>query len=461
MRQAAMVLAAVAILAVPLWAQSGQGLSAFERAQREADLDRQRTQAQVTEMLSAATTALAAQRYTDAEISLQTARRLVKSGALTADEQARLLAEVDRLGGEVAARKEEFKQGQQKTVTDEITERQRQRRAAEKLFEERQTESQWAQLRQFESRRQYDQALEQAQALTQRQPGDAAARRAQQDLEYLSQLAGQIMVRQARSGETRASLVETEDAAIPYTALYRYPDAKTWEEMSVRRLTRLARELGYETDTRLNAVQLEKRIDLNVNAVGLTNVLTYLSEAGGVPIITDPHLEADTSVKLADLTVTLDVKQLTVRQILDMIIADPLGWRIDEGNVVVSSKDKANPLKTITYPIQHMTAEIPDFGSTAPLMNRDLSQPAVGGSGGGGGGGAGGGLFPTGTTTETVGPPAQDKIKELIIRFVKGDHVAAWEDQGGPATIEYYNGTLIISQTETGHRKVAELLARL
>jgi hypothetical protein len=39
--------------------------------------------------------------------------------------------------------------------------------------------------------------------------------------------------------------------------------------------------------------------------------------------------------------------------------------------------------------------------------------------------------------------------------------VAAWESAGGPATIEYFNGSLIISQTEAGHRKVTELLARL
>ena len=455
MRQATIALAVLAILAAPLWAQSGQGLTAFERAQRAADLERQRTQAQVTELLGAARTALAAQRYTEAEISIQTTRRLIKSAnVLTAEEQAARLAEVDLLGGEVVARVAESRQGRQKTAAEEIAERERQRLATEKIFDERQTESQWAQLRQFESRGQYDQALEQAQALLHRQPGDAAAQRVRQDLEYQSQLAEQIVTRQARSGETRGSLVEVEDASIPYTELHRYPDAKKWEEMSVRRLTRLARELGYEVDPRLNGAQLEKRIDLNVTDVGLTSVLTYLSEAGGVEIIADPHVEADTSVKLIDQTVTLNVKQLTVRQILDMIIADPLGWRVEDGHVVVSSKDKANPLKTITYPIQHMTAEIPDFGATVPLMNRNLTAPDSGG-------GAAPPLFGNDTLNDVSSVPPQDKIKELIVRFVKGDHVAPWEDQGGTATIEYYNGTLIISQTEAGHRKVTELLARL
>lgn len=455
MRCIALALATVAILATPLWAQ-GDGLSAFERAQREADIARQRTNAQVGELLSAATKALSEGRFADAELSVQTARRMVKSSDnLTADEQTALLANVNRLGDEIVARLAASQQERQQKAADEIAERERQRRAADALFQERQVESQWAQLRQFESRREYDQALEQAQALTRQHPEDTAARLAQWDLEYKARLAEQIAVRLGYRTESRGTLAQVDEAATPYTELYRYPPADQWEAMSVKRLTRVARELGYDTDARVQAIQLDKRIDLNVNAVSLPNVLTYLSEAGGVPIIADPRIEADTGVVLADQAVTLDVRQLTVRQILDMIVADPLGWRIDEGNVVVSSKEKANPLKTITYPIQHMTAEIPDFGKTVPRMNFDtLSQ-------GGDNSSSSSPLFGDMTTTEDSGPPPQDKIKELIVRFVKGDHVAAWEDMGGPATIEYYNGTLIISQTEAGHRKVAALLARL
>jgi hypothetical protein len=451
MRQAILVLAAVTVLAAPQW---GQASEAFERARQDAAIEQQRAQAQVTELIAAANAAVTANKYAEAEYSLQNARRIVVSTpSLSAGQRATLQAELDRVAADVAARRGQYQETLQKTTAEQIAERERQRAAADKLFQERQTQSQWAQLRQFESRGNYNQALEQADALLRRQPNDQDALRAQRDLEFKSKMARAILTRETRAVETRQALVETDEAATPYNDLYRYPPARQWEEMSVRRLTRMAQNMDWNAATEVGIEHLEKRIDLNVDGVSLSNVLLYLSEAGGVPVITDPHFQADTNIDPNNQTVTINVKQLAVRQILDMVVVDPAGWRFSDGNVIVSGKDKANPLKTITYPIQHMTAEIPDFGKTVPRMNTNLTTP--------GEGSGNQNPFQPGAIDETPGTPPQDRIKDLIVRFVKGDHVAVWEENGGTATIEYFNGTFIISQTEAGHRKVAALLARL
>ena len=182
--------------------------------------------------------------------------------------------------------------------------------------------------------------------------------------------------------------------------------------------------------------------------------MTYLGEAARVPIVIDPHLENDTNKSADDETVTLHVKMVTLRQALSMILPEEMGWRAEEGQIIISSREKANPLKVVTYPIRYLTAEVPDFGKTVPRMR--LSEALERGENGGNS------PFGDDDDDEDDGPPPQDRIIELITRFVtSGDpRVAEWEANGGTATIEYFNGMLIVSQTEAGHRKVAALLAR-
>jgi len=456
MRRLTLVMAVV-LLAAPLaTAGEPEARSAFERARQEAEAMRQRTVAKVREQLANVGPMVAAKRFAEADLCLQTARRLVKaSNALSAEEQAALTAEIDLMAQGYAARRGEYLRAREAEAAREIAEREQQRRMAEKLFAERRMDSHWAKLEEFRSQREYDQAVDEAKAILASRPSDSAAQKQKWEMAYLSDLSRAITVRLDRRREAALALTDDERSATPWNALHRYPPAKEWEEMSLRRLMRLAKQLGYTQDFGVSQVSLQKRLDLNVSDVGLGNVITYLSEASGVTIVTDPHIQADTGVDPASEVVTMNVRSLTLEQILSMILPEGLGWRIQEDHIVVSSREKANPLKTITYPIQHMIAEIPNFDN-APKM--DMGTIGAGDDSGGGST-----LFPDdiGDVSDTT--PPQDRIKDLIVRFVKSTdpRVAAWEDEGGTATIEYFSGTLIISQTEVGHRKVAALLARL
>jgi len=457
MKRLAIVIAVVLVSAPLAAAAEPEGLSAFERARREAEVMRQRTVAKVREQLANVGPMVAARRFAEADLCLQTARRLVKtSNELPAAEQASLMAEIDLMAQGYAAQKAAYLQAREAQTAKEVAEREHQRRMAEQLFAERRTASQWARLQEYRSRREYDLALDEAKAILASRPDDHAAWKQSWDLEYLSDLSRRLDTRYDRHRETALALTDSERAGVPWTELHRYPPAKEWQEMSNRRLSRLARQLGYAETSAVSQVGLQKRIDLNVSDVSLTNVIVYLAEASGVTIVMDPHIQADTGIDPASEPVTLNVKSLTLEQLLTMILPSEMGWRVDEDHVVVSSREKANPLKTITYPIQHLVAEIPNFDNAPKMEMGNVSADT-------GSGGSASPLFPDQITDVTDTTPPQDKIKDLIIRFVKSTdpRIAAWEDEGGTATIEYFNGTLIISQTETGHRKIAALLARL
>ncbi|NIA22212.1 MAG: hypothetical protein GWP05_09685, partial [Anaerolineaceae bacterium] len=441
-------------------AQADQGLTAFERAQQEARILRRRSMAQVRELLGDVEPLIAAQRYVDADIKLRAAKRIVKTGRyLSAAEQGALLAEVNRLDQILGAGKAEYLRGRQEKTAREISLRDDERRKSAVEFAERRRAAHWLRLRQFRDQRKYTKALSEARAILARDANDQAARRTAEQMAFQAEWARQYNLRLTRRGETRKSLIDVEASTIPYSKIYRYGDARRWEELAPRRLSGLLRESG-ATTRRLEALDsLDRRINLDMEDVTLANVGIYLSEAAGVPIVIDPRLEDDTGKSADDETVTIHIKQVTLRQALNMMLPEEMGWRQEAGQIIISSREKANPLKVRTYAIRHLTAEVPDFGKTVPQMRlgEALGQTNTGG-------GSGGGIFDTAdnTSNNDAGPPPQDRIIELIKRFVtSGDpRVAEWEDNGGTATVEYFNGLLIVSQTEAGHRKVAALLAR-
>lgn len=438
-------------------AQAEQGLTAFERARREAVVLKQQSIAQVRGLLADVEPLVAAERYIDADIKLRTAKRIVKTGRhLSAGEQANLMAEVSRLDRLLGERKAEYLRVREEKMSEEIRLREDQREKAAAEFAKRRRAAHWSRLRQFRDGRKYTKALGEARALLARDANDEAARRAAERLAFLAESAQQYDLRVTRVGEARKVLTDVEESSIPYHQIVNYGDPKRWEALTRRRFAGLLRERGVTTQ-RLEALDsLDRRINLDMDGVTLKNVMIYLGEAARVPIVIDPHLENDTGKSADDETVTLHVKMVTLRQALSMILPEEMGWRAEEGQIIVSSREKANPLKVRIYAIRYLTAQVPDFGKTVPRMR--LSEALEGGENGGGARG----IFDDDDDDDDDDAHPEERIMELITRFVtSGDpRVAEWEDQGGTATIEYFNGMLIVSQTEAGHRKVAALLAR-
>ncbi|MBN2584802.1 MAG: hypothetical protein JXL80_17190, partial [Planctomycetes bacterium] len=412
----------VLALAAAATAQQADGLTAFERARQEAQILKQQSTAQVHALLAQVPELVAAERYVDADIKLRTAKRIVSAGRhLSLDEKAALMADVDRLDQLLTDKKTAYLAVREEKLTQEVAAREAQRRESREAMDQRRQEAHWSRLKEMKDERKYDLALDEAKALLERNANDEQARRVADQLRYLADSAQGYAVRISRYQEFRKVMRDTEESAVPYHGFVHYPDAKTWEALTNRRFMGLLRDQGVTTQSLQSLDALQKRVNIEMQDATLKNALLFLSDSAGVPIAVDPHLQADTGKSVEDEVITVNVKMISLEQALNMILPEEMGWRQEEGQIIVSSREKANPLKVRSYPIRDLVAEVPDFGKTAPRMNLGTAIEQGGDSGSGG-------IFDDDDDDDDTGPPAYERIIELVKRFVtSGDpRVADW-----------------------------------
>jgi hypothetical protein len=207
--------------------------------------------------------------------------------------------------------------------------------------------------------------------------------------------------------------------------------------------------------------RLSEEIDLDFEKTSLDNVLKYVSEVQrGLNIVIDPDVAAG-GIDLSTRMVDLKVKRVSVESVLGLILGADLGYKVEPGYLLVTTKDKMQQnLPVVTYPVQDLVAQIPDFSDQAPRFEvasvlQQASQT---------GGGAAGGLFGGAAAAAGAETPGWQELVAIIQRTVSNQSdpaVAAWSDEGGPAAITFMNGVLIVTQARRGHEKVADLLEQL
>lgn len=155
--------------------------------------------------------------------------------------------------------------------------------------------------------------------------------------------------------------------------------------------------------------------EIDVIETSLSDALQWVSEQIDVPIridhraLEDVGLEVDTEVTLKTPTLEADtLLQLLLREVV-------LTYRVDSTGVVVTTREAAESrLVRHVYPIGDLVNEGP------------LSNPE----------------YLIGVITSTV-------------------EVQLWEHLGGPASINHYQNSLIVDQTNQAHDKIENLLAQL
>jgi len=165
---------------------------------------------------------------------------------------------------------------------------------------------------------------------------------------------------------------------------------------------------------------LKQKIDMDFERSSLDKALKYIGEAQGLNIVIDPDI-ATAGIDLSRRVIDIKVKQVSVEQVLNLILGRDLGYKVKPGAIVIKERSKVlAEVVTRTYP-----------NPFAPLK-----------------GGVGG----------------VEELIDIIKRNVNqiSDPLAApWKDEGGIATITNRGGQLIISQTERGHERIANLLKSL
>lgn len=190
--------------------------------------------------------------------------------------------------------------------------------------------------------------------------------------------------------------------------------------------------------------------DVRFDGTPLVDAIEFLRDATGLNVHVNWRALEAAGVSRVE-PVTLQLAGVPVGKVLETVLEDAapglLSYYVDGRVVRVTTRAIADEeLVTRIYRVDDLTVDVPDF--KGPNLNL-TGGAGVGGNGasGGGGGGSGGGLFDDAgdededDATLTKSERGQ-RLVDLITSTVRPD---IWQDNGGPASVRYFNGALIVT----------------
>lgn len=291
------------------------------------------------------------------------------------------------------------------------------------------------------------------------------------------------------------------DDAVPYL----HGDAKTWRELSTKRL-KYAKEQSRKLSERELEIQqkLKTPVSVQFENTPLAKVIDHLGKLAGVNFYMDPQGMAEQGVS-TDSPVTIDLRnEIKLESALNLIL-NPLHLSYvikDEVLKVTSEQYKNIQVYTKTYYVADLVIPIPNFIPNSNMGLQGAYQDAMaavnfGGIGAGPFGGnsssplavvasrdgrkTSAAIDPTvlaqmsnasrnatPTTTPAGGPgnmggAAMADFDSLIDLITSTIQPTTWDEVGGPGSIAPFetNLSLVVSQTQEVHEELADLLDQL
>jgi len=287
--------------------------------------------------------------------------------------------------------------------------------------------------------------------------------------------------RRATLSETREAMddLETESmklstsvrkAEVPWYVLIRYP--KDWAELTAGRKR-------YSADGNIDAEgdrQLLEKLEMNIAKLkcpgeSFEDVINFLREYSGANFYVNWRaLEAAGIERTA--TVTLDLKNVSLRKALELLLSDvgggatELGYVMSSGVITISTQEELNKDKqTKVYQISDLVHRVPNF--VGERVKVDAIGDAVSSNSSSGGGSSGGGLFDdSDTNTAETGREEANMTKgeaiNALIELIKSTiDPNNWRPEGEIGSMSTFNGNLVITQTSDNHRRIERLIAKL
>ncbi len=197
---------------------------------------------------------------------------------------------------------------------------------------------------------------------------------------------------------------------------------------------------------------------LSVDNVALSRVIEFLRDTSGANIVVNWRVLEGAGVA-RETPVSIQVRELTLRKMLRLVLdqASPntfLVYNVDANVIEITSQEEADKqLVTKVYVVDDLV--MPDMKQVTPPQ-MDLSTVTKNGttSGGSGAGNSSGSIFTTDAasnvpedTTEKRGEDLAKMVREVV-------RPAIWRENGGPASIRYFTGKLIVTAPISIHEAI-------
>ena len=205
------------------------------------------------------------------------------------------------------------------------------------------------------------------------------------------------------------------------------------------------------------AVALNRKLpELRFTQIPLGDAIEHVREHTGANIHVNWRAMELLNVT-RDMPVSLNLRDVTARRALKALLDETgmgefLTYYVDEGVIEVTTKEIADQkLITRVYPVEDLVVEVPNFAG--PTFNLQQSSTVSGGGGGGGGGGNSIISGDTGNTAQDQTSKAQraDGLVRLITETVRPE---VWRENGGTASVRYFNGHLIVTAPRSIHEQL-------
>lgn len=210
--------------------------------------------------------------------------------------------------------------------------------------------------------------------------------------------------------------------------------------------------------------------DVKFTNVALKDALEFLRDVTGANIHVNWKAIEAAGVS-QDINVNMRLREVQFRKALGMLLNEAgagtaLTYYFDQNVLEVTTRELADKeMFTRVYSVEDLVLDVPDFTDAPDLSLVATSTGGSGGGGGGGGGskggggggGGGGGIFGNSNTTTPTDDKHKSKIErgeDLVTLVRETVYPDVWRENGGTASIRYFNGKLIV----TAPRSVQEAI---
>lgn len=200
--------------------------------------------------------------------------------------------------------------------------------------------------------------------------------------------------------------------------------------------------------------------DVKLQNVSLADSIEFIRDVSGANVVVNWRaLEAAGVSK--DTPINVRLNGVSLRKVLATVLNEAgggtaLAYVVEDNVIEITTQEIADRQMFMRiYPIEDLLLEIPNFDN-APDFNLSSTNKGGGGGQGSSSGGGSGGLFDnqSGSKDKEVTKTRDEKAQEIITLIIETIRPEVWRENGGTASIRFFNGSLVVTAPLSIHELI-------